>query len=379
MFRSMLFALVFFVSCANAMALDASLPVQKCMVGVVDVGSTGSRLHVYAYACNDENANHLKEVWSNKVSPGFATLESNQSVIDTYLKNLFAGAPANIPVYFYATAGMRLLSYDKQQAYYDVVQHWFKHTSWNLIEAKTITGREEGVFAWLAVNHEQKSLPGNKNLPEDIGVMDMGGASVQVVTSVTSADGKNPEDLIHIKLDNKDITLFVHSFLGLGATLVSQQFLNNASCFPEGYSLPDGSVGHGDAEQCSEAVNQLINHVHDVNTAIQQPLYFEPSKTWYVLGGLAYLLQEPLFRENEAPKTSAWLIQEANNTVCRRVWSDLKLEYPAYERLSQGCLMASYYHALLTKGYGLGPEELINLISDDAETDWTLGVVLHQH
>jgi hypothetical protein len=41
--------------------------------------------------------------------------------------------------------------------------------------------------------------------------------------------------------------------------------------------------------------------------------------------------------------------------------------------------MASYYHALMDKGYGLNSEASINLTSNDAETDWTLGVVLHQH
>jgi len=379
MFRSILFALVFFGSCNSAIAFDASPLVRKCMVGVVDVGSTGSRLHVYVHACDGQNTNLLKEVWSKKINPGFSSLEPKQSVIDAYLKNLFDGAPAHIPVYFYATAGMRLLPNDVQHAYYDAVNHWFNHSAWNLIEAKTITGREEGVFAWLAVNQERKSFPGKGNAPEEIGVMDMGGASVQLVTSVTSPDGKNPDDLIHIKLDNKDITLFVHSFLGLGATLVSQQFLNTPACFPEGYPLPDGSMGHGDAESCSEAVSQIINNVHTVNTTIQPALYFESPKTWYVLGGLAYLLKETPFRQDETPATTAWLIQQANNAVCRRVWSDLHSEYPEYERLSQGCLMASYYHALLNKGYGLGPEEPIYVTSNDAETDWTLGVVLHQH
>lgn len=375
MLRSVFFVLTFLGLFSDAMALETSL-VRKCIVGVVDVGSTGSRLHVYNYDCEHQTG-YAKEVWSKKINPGLASLEPKQSVIDDYLNKLFEGSPEQIPVYFYATAGMRLLSYDKQKMYYDAVNHWFDHSAWKLMAAKTITGREEGVFAWLAVNHEQKTLSGDMH--EEVGVMDMGGASVQIVTSVASSDGKNTDDLVHLEVDQKDVTLFVHSFLGLGATLVGQQFLNNPACFPEGYPLPNGFMGHGDAEHCDEAVSQLINNVHAVNSTIQPALAFETPKTWYVLGGLAYLLKEEPFRRDGLDTTNAWLLEQANHTVCQRVWSDLRQDYPDNERLSQSCLMASYYHALMEKGYGLKSEESINLTSNDAETDWTLGVVLHQH
>jgi len=359
------------------MAFGTSSSVQKCTLGVVDVGSTGSRLHVYLHDCDGDNTQLIKEIWTKKITPDFPSLELKQSAIDAYLEKLFDGAPPEIPVYFYATAGMRLLPKDKQHAYYDAAAHWFGTSSWRLSDAKTITGREEGVFAWLAVNQEQRALPGNKH--EEIGVMDMGGASVQIVTSVASSDGKNPDDIIHVNVEHQDITLFVHSFLGLGSTLVSQQFLNNPTCFPEGYVLPDGATGHGDAGRCETAVTRLINNVHAVNATIQPALEFELPKTWYVLGGLSYLLQEEPFRRDEAPATAAWLMQQANHTVCQRGWSDLRLEYPGYTSLSQGCLMASYYHALLSEGYGLRQEEPIHMTLNDVETDWTLGVVLHQH
>jgi hypothetical protein len=375
MLRSVLFMLIFCGLLSDVMAFEAS-SLQKCTMGVVDVGSTGSRLHVYAYDC-DNPAEHAHEVWSKKITPGFASLESHQLAIDAYLNNLFDEAPEHIPVYFYATAGMRLLSYDQQQTYYSAAHHWFERSAWDLIEAKTITGREEGVFAWLAVHHERNIL--SEGVQEEIGVMDMGGASVQIVAPVASSEGKNPDDLVHVEVAHQDITLFVHSFLGLGATLVSQQFLNNPACFPEGYPLPNGSVGHGDAEHCEQAISQLINQVHTVNKTIQPVLSVETPKTWYVLGGLAYLLKEEPFRRDELGATNAWLLEQANTSVCRRLWSELRADYPDNERLSLSCLRASYYHALMEQGYGLSEEKSIYITSHDEETDWTLGVVLHQH
>ena len=357
------------------MALE--LPLQQCMVGVVDVGSTGSRLHVYTYDCKHKEKD-IHEVWAKRITPGFASISSKQPAIDNYLNQLFFDAPKNIPIYFYATAGMRLLSYDEQKTYYNAVYDWFEHSDWSLIEAKTITGRDEGVFAWLAVNRERKNL--SKNNDEDIGVMDMGGASVQIVMLARSSEGKNPDDLVHVEFEDQEVTLFVHSFLGLGGTLVSQQFLNNPACFPEGYPLPDGSMGHGDAIHCEEAVSQLVNNVHAVNRVVQPALSFEKPKKWYVLGGLAYLLKKEPFRHEGISATNEWLLQQANQAVCQRVWPDLHLDYPDNEGLSISCLMASYYHALMNKGYGLHSKELLYLTaSSHAETDWTLGVVLHQH
>ncbi|MDF1827554.1 MAG: multidrug DMT transporter permease [Legionellaceae bacterium] len=375
MLRSVIFMLISCGLLGDVMAFEAP-SLQKCTMGVVDVGSTGSRLHIYDYDCEDPEG-HTHEVWSKKITPGFASLEPMQAVIDPYLKSLFNGAPEHMPVYFYATAGMRLLSHEQQQAHYAAAQHWFQQSHWDLIEAKTITGREEGVFAWLAVNHERNIVSGD--VQEDIGVMDMGGASVQIVASVASSEGKNPEDIVHVKVHHQDITLFVRSFLGLGATLVGQQFLNSPACFPEGYPLPNGSVGHGDAGHCEASISQLINQVHTVNKIIQPVLAIETPKTWYVLGGLAYLLKEEPFRRDELGATNAWLLEQANTSVCRRSWSDLRVDYPNNERLSLSCFRASYYHALIEKGYGLSADKSIYLTSHDEETDWTLGVVLHRH
>jgi hypothetical protein len=108
-------------------------------IGVVDVGSSGSRLHLYSYVL-DENQSpiHIQEQGINKVTPGFSTLELKQTKIDDYLNDLFSKTmDDDFPVYFYATAGMRLLPEFKQQAYYDMVKKWFSNQkNVQLLEAK---------------------------------------------------------------------------------------------------------------------------------------------------------------------------------------------------------------------------------------------------
>ncbi|MCH9717485.1 MAG: multidrug DMT transporter permease, partial [Gammaproteobacteria bacterium] len=348
---------------------------QQGCVAVIDVGSTGSRLHVYTDA-TDGDTQTSTEVWSKKITPGFGTLKPKQSHINAYLDELFQGAPKDFPVYFYASAGMRLLPSEYQTQYYNMVNDWFEHSQWSLKEARTITGSEEGIFAWLSV-HEQLRRNPNATIPDNLSVMDMGGASVQLITAVDSAQNNNTNDYVDIHVHGKKQTLFVHSFLGLGQTLVSDQFLDEPSCFPEGYLLPDGSLGKGDAGACVKQVSKLIDGVHAVKNVLNPALNQETLRTWYVIEGLAYLAKEAPFNQNKNTITNDELFQRAESTVCHRPWEDIRRDYPEEDRLSRACLKASYYHALI-RSYGIDSSQPINLVPNISSVDWTLGVVLHQ-
>ncbi|MDX2345262.1 MAG: multidrug DMT transporter permease [Legionella sp.] len=345
---------------------------EKKYIGVVDVGSTGARLHVYAQS---DHATPMEEVWVKKITPGFSSLKPEQAYIDNYLNELFQAAPRNFPVYFYATAGMRLLPSEEQNKYYDAVRAWFKRSAWNLQEAKTITGREEGVFAWLSL-YEKLNEKSDIEVPQHLSVMDMGGASVQVVSAVDSKIEANQKDYIEVNLHGKSQTLFVHSFLGLGKTSVSEQFLDEPSCFSDGYPLPDGSLGAGNATRCVEHISKLIDGVHDVHRTLHPALDAAEVKNWYVMAGLAYLIEEAPFNQNQHEITNDALLQQADRAVCHRPWHALQSAYPDDKYLSRACLAASYYYALM-RAYDIKPSEPIHLVSNSTSTDWTLGVALH--
>jgi hypothetical protein len=364
---------IFLVS--NITLASNSICSEQTCIAVIDVGSTGSRLHVYAYA-SEEDKQTPTEVWSKKITPGFGTLNPTQLHINAYLDELFQDAPEDFPAYFYASAGMRLLPSEHQAQYYNMVKDWFEHSKWTLKEARTITGREEGIFAWLSVSEQLRRTLGAV-IPDNLSVMDMGGASVQLITAVDSTQNNNTNDYVDINFHGKKQTLFVHSFLGLGQTLVSDQFLDEPTCFPEGYLLPDGSLGKGDAMACVNHVSKLIDGVHGVKNVLHLALNQEKVKTWYVIEGLAYLAKEAPFNQNKNEITNDELFQQAESTVCHRPWEDIRRDYPEEERLSRACLKASYYHALI-KSYGIGSYEPIHLVPNTSSVDWTLGVVLHQ-
>jgi hypothetical protein len=350
---------------------------QHCLA-VVDAGSSGSRLHLFAY---DRDESHqpinIHELWSKKVTPGFANLELTQSTVDAYLSHLFSDAPEqNIPVYFYATAGMRLLSQPKQKQYYHALQQWFdSQKQWPLIEAKTITGKEEGVFGWLAVNYQLGYFDDPERLP--VGVMDMGGASVQISSLVQTIDNIDLQDLMSVDVSGRHLLLFVHSFLGLGQQAVSQQFLNEASCFSEGYPLPSGLAGAGDAALCRQKIATLVHHVHEVEQHIPQDM-IEKTPNWYAIGGVASMADDPLFLFDSQQFTNQSLLHQADHAVCQQSWDNLSEQYPSHDYLYGYCLSSAYYYALMVDGYGFDPAQPIHLMIPGQNADWSLGVVLQQ-
>lgn len=349
----------------------------KCMA-VIDAGSSGSRLHIYEYDLDASNTPiQIHEIWAKKTKPGLSSVEANPATIEAYLLSVFAGSPTHpkIPVYFYATAGMRLVPESKQKLYYQHLKQWFTHQpQWQLMDAKTIPGTQEALYDWLSVNYLLGTLQSVNN--ESIGVMDMGGASVQIVFPVRDNGETNTKNQTTVQLYGQRIRLAVHSFLGLGQTEMSHQFLNSSSCYANEYPLPDGDLGLGNAYSCKQEVASLMNQVHKVNHTIQPLLAENPVDSWYSLGGISFLASDNIFHFKNNQLTSQDLLEQADNQVCKQSWGQLNSKHPNKEYLYQFCLFASYYYALLVDGYGLYPEQAIHYLPADEAMDWTIGVVL---
>lgn len=150
---------------------------QHQCLAVVDAGSSGSRLHIYAFDLDKTKSPiAIHEVWSKKITPGISTLSYSESELNAYLNRLFLEAPdKKMPIYFYATAGMRYFPAAIQDTLYQRIKSWLgTHGDWQVMDARTISGKEEGVFAWLALNYNHGQLQAiDKPLS---GVMDMGGS-----------------------------------------------------------------------------------------------------------------------------------------------------------------------------------------------------------
>lgn len=379
----LMFRVLIFLSCLVILTPNTIADTNPCekhsCIAVIDAGSTGSRLHIYSYDMDDTNTPiHIEEIWNKKIKPGFASIQPNSVTIDAYLTMLLADAPIhNIPVYFYATAGMRLLPQSQQKKYYDELEYWFRQQSeWQLVEAKTITGNDEALFDWLAVNYKLDTLKSVQN--KSVGVMDMGGASVQIVFPMPKNAEISKHNQVELNIYGQNINLYVHSFLGLGQTEMSHQFLNSPSCFANDYPLPDGESGQGNAPSCKEEVTSLMNSVHKVNQQIQPLLALNPVNEWYSIGGISNLASSQLFHFENSELTNQSLLQQGDNQICHQQWDILNGQYPDDEYLYQYCLLSSYYYALMVDGYGINPNQTIHYIPPEQNLDWTIGVVLHR-
>ena len=353
--------------------------IHRC-VAVVDAGSTGSRLHVFTYDFNEQQVpTNIQDFLQAKITPGFATIEAQQISVNQYLDKLFQNSDSileNMPVYFYATAGMRLVSTAKQKQMYTLLAHWFDNqTAWKLIRAKTISGKEEAIYDWFTVNYLSGRLNGNANLPL-AGVVDVGGASIQVSFPMSDARNADPSDIENIELGELHIQLFVHSFLGLGTTELTSQMLDESSCFTLGYPLPS-ATGYANTTSCSLVLLNFINKVHHVAAIVKQPQKSNIVSDWYALGAAGYLPQtKPLEFENYE-FTLQEIKEQGQNRVCSVLWDELSQEYPD-PYLYQACLTSMYYPVLFSQGYGIAMNQLIHYFPAKQMPDWTIGVVLHQ-
>lgn len=381
MMRNWVMLLILLFSTTAVANADNSTCKEHTCIAVIDAGSTGSRLHVYAYDIANATPQNIKEIFSKKINPGISSVDTNQEAINQYLVKLFSLTnitDVNIPVYFYATAGMRLLPQQKQQAIYDHIKKWFdSQPQWQLVKAKTITGKDEGVFGWLAVNYVLGTLT-SESTQAPVGVMDTGGASVQVTFPITDHQSINNNDQVELDINGQHLHLFVHSFLGLGQNELDHQFLDVPECFSKNYILTNSTLGQGSLYSCEQQTSALINSVHHVDKIVKSALDVNPVATWYGIGGIEYLVQTPPLLFLDSQFTMKQLADKANNEFCQKDWNELYANYPSNDYLFTSCLNSSYFYALFVDGYGINQNQPIHYFpSSQNSGDWTLGVVLH--
>lgn len=143
---------------------------------------------------------HSGKEWHRKMTPGLSSFnQSPQKVGNHHLSYLLSMASAVVPksehsrtpIYLHATAGMRLLPPNEQEPILENVCQFFSTNSDFYIpdcrsHVNIIDGDVEGLYGWLSIN----SMLGAFDHPEDhdhgknhttYGLLDMGGASTQVV------------------------------------------------------------------------------------------------------------------------------------------------------------------------------------------------------
>lgn len=206
-----------------------------------------------------------------KINPGLSSCSNNPSSASDYIDPLLKFAATNIPpskhketpLFILATAGMRLLPEQTQNAILDDLRKDIPKNYSFILSAnhiQVISGKDEGIYSWIAINylmgkfdHSFSNGPialidlGNKftTRTRTIGMLEMGGASLQVAYEITSKNQMNKlkekfvsDEMVKNMISdvnlgcsthdsNHDYHLFVTTYLGLGANVARTNYVNS--------------------------------------------------------------------------------------------------------------------------------------------------------
>jgi apyrase len=370
--KKTVFAAIIFLSSVNAVnAAHYSI--------VVDAGSSGSRLHLFQYEIQN-NYPMVTEKFYEETKPGISSFADSPDKAPLSLKKMFDDAqaklkewnidPKQVPISVLGTAGMRLVSEDKQKAIYSSIRTYLQNNNNFFVNhIETISGKLEGVYDWLDVNYQENTfLSGEPTL----GTIDMGGASTQI--AFATMDTSKPEDETSINLNNKHYTVFSKSFLGLGMDQARYSMNKNdlaGACYPAGYSstIPSFS-GKYNFVNCAAAYQKIISQ-YDIANKI---LPFDQMQ--FALFSGAYYTYHFFGVENN----SQGALEARINTICSLSWDELQSAHAGDKYLSTYCANGIFLDQLFYNTYHLQGSQMwvTNKSHQGKEIDWTLGAMLLQ-
>ncbi|XP_073323457.1 ectonucleoside triphosphate diphosphohydrolase 7-like [Pagrus major] len=438
---------------------------------VVDCGSSGSRVFVYYWPPHNGNPHTLLDIRQmkdrdrkpvvKKIKPGISTLAKTPVQASDYLHPLLSFAAAHVPknkhketpLYILCTAGMRLLPESVQAAILeDLVTDVPLEFDFlfSRSHAEVISGKQEGVYAWIGINfvlgrfdHADEEdatvevTTGSQNQRpisrrRTVGIMDMGGASLQIAYEVPSSiTFTSPEEEEAGKTVLAEFNLgcdvehtqhvyrvYVTTFLGFGGNMARQryedQLVNNTlsknrflttqtglsedkpwldPCLPGGLSdtvVRDNRTlylrGQGDWTRCQEAVRPFLglhNGTMSPGGVYQAPINFSNSE-FYGFSEFFYCTEDVL---RLGGQYDSGKYSRAAMDYCSTKWSTLKQrldnklfsQQADISRLKYQCFKSAWMYEVLHSGFRF-PADYPSLktaqLVYDKEVQWTLGAIL---
>lgn len=224
--------------------IESMYDVKKNFVGVIDAGTTGTRLNIFGFL---EPGNIIANYISIKSYPGLHTLKNKEikAVINYLLTNgekrlKYHGVKLKDVVFaFKGTAGMRKITKKKQEQILNIISKHFETKKLTLKHPEVISGLREGFLSFtslsMLIDYKNNILTefGCKNkklrryitnlVPEFClieaskskykGILDMGGGSIQVAYEFSKKD--KFDDSMHV-IHTIGKNIYINSFPGWG-------------------------------------------------------------------------------------------------------------------------------------------------------------------
>lgn len=390
---------------------------------IFDAGSSGSRVHVF---CFDENldlvpiGNELELFVQKK--PGLSSFASDPVAAADSLLPLLKDAEnvvprnlrSNTPVRVGATAGLRQLEGDASDRILQAVRDFLKSKSSFKAKADAVTvldGNQEGAYQWVTINYLLGKL--GKKYSDTVGVVDLGGGSVQMAYAISESDAQKAPKLSdgedtyvqEMYLKGTKYFLYVHSYLHYGLLAARAEILkvsgeSGSPCILGGHH---GTYKYGGTVYPASSTSQGSSMSTCREVALKALKINEPACThmkctfggvWNGGGGDG---QKNMFvasfffdRAAEAgiinPSLAVAKVRPADyesaaNRACATGLKGAKSEFPHVEtdNLPYLCMDLVYQYTLLVDGFGLEPQQEITLVkkveykNSFVEAAWPLG------
>lgn len=370
-----------------------------------DGGSTGTRLYIYETFRDEKGAldvdfapRHRQEpLWSKKISPGIAQFSTNRDGIPAYLDELIdfglekvQGTDASqVEVLFNATGGMRALSPHDQEIVLSSLRNYFRSKKF-FVEDKNIQvidGSMEGIYAWIAVNKLSGNLASGTAkavAKKTDGVVEVGGASIQVTFAVPSAPDHHS---VPLEFAGVSYNLYSYSYDEFGLMLAQKKWLtpNAVSCLGAVQDLPST----GDFSSCKAGIIATLYNKEFCDVAkwcqvlreAHQPSL--PPGMSFVGIDKVYMLAHNF----QIKDFSLASLHQKGEEVCALNWDQLLAAYPGVkvsdavgvDTLGKGCFNMVYLSSVFEKfGFSLAnPIKPAEMINSGAPTHTFGAVLLH--
>lgn len=366
---------------------------------VVDASSSASTLQVFEWRPGVEGRLPVivpaprapkggeEPAWEMRVRPGVGSYAGRPREAAASLEPLLrfalekigteAETLARTSVFVRATAGMRLLNEEEQDAILTEVEALLASIEFGEASARVISGAEEGLYGWLTANYLLGHLEHGGPFPT-VGALDLGGASAQITFQPLDFPRRESHA---ISLGSNIYHLYSKSYLGLGQDQARESVASPA-CFLVGYPSAAGA-GTGDFDACRAAIREALAQPCSEDErpcslfgAYQPPLYGD----FLAVSVYAYVADFFDLSERLRPDELA----RAGRTYCARDWREWVAEDPTVAEnpyLPLYCYSAAHVATLLTDGFGFpGDTERITapLRARGGALGWTLGALLFE-